>query len=989
MKKRFLPLLLAFFVLFSVIPMGSFAAETTFTQTATGINCTRYTDYLVVYNSQHGTTTGTNAWGYEVTVTNGVVSYAGGNNSTIPTGDGSFVVSGHGTMADWLSANVTAGMLCTFNQQTKVLTFVDSETAPLYILDVARNEALAARDNAKALCYIYDSTADSQLSSLETRYSNIMTQYDRYGSFNETTVNTLAEDYGLVADLFRDTPVLDYRGVWIRPTQTTATQVDNYVQRCYDAGINMICLETMYACTTIMPMPAYSMFEHNPDFYGFDVLQAYINSCHSRGMELHVWMPVFYSGTTTRTYFSKSIAYKKPEWRSLTNHGSALYSNESSGMMFLSPANDEAVEHLLLSYRYILETYDIDGFQMDYIRYRDRTDTDDYGYDEATITKFKAAYPQYADTEITYNTNAEYWNDFMMFRILTVTDFVHKMRKLVNEVAPDVILSADVGPEPWTSYITLYQDSLIWLAYEWLDMIHPMAYGDGYVSQMKQFIESAGERCMVVPGLGIFMDEFDAEDMRRQTKSLLDTGCEGAVYFQIEQYLSKNCGDLLQDTIFTTRTTCPTLDNQETFNIALDRFEQRVDLAYNSGKISYTLRNNLISLSNTAQSAFSSQGAAESRDELDAVKSALDSVSNESLRAVFANDLEDATFAVVREENLVYADYTDYNMAIVDTSVLDESIYTPQSWAVLAEALALDVSGLLAKDQQKVDDATAAIYSAIEGLVIAEADYTEYNAAVETANSLVETDYTASSWNSLKSALAVDVSNIKKSDQYLLDSVTDSILAAIDSLSPVTADFSEYDKAVEQAGELNEAHYTAQTWATLETALAIKVDKTSSPLQSTVDAATRAIVNAMTALKELDADFTAYNQAVAEAEKLEESDYTPETWQILADALAVDISGCTISQQDQVDDATADINNAILGLEKAAPPVILGDIDGNGTFDGNDLVLARQVDATVIEIDQALLDAIEVSGDGRFDGADVVLMVQMDAGAITDWPING
>lgn len=988
MKKRFLPLLLAFFVLFSVIPMG-ISADITYTQSVTGINCVRYTDYLVVYNSQQGSTTGTNAWGYEVTVTEGVVSYVGGNNSTIPTGDGSFVVSGHGTMADWLSANITAGMLCTFDQSRMTLTFVDSETAPLYILDIARDEALAAKENAVALCYIYDSSADSQLESLESRYESIMSQYERYGSFNETTVSALSEDYGLVSDLFRDTAVLDYRGVWIRPTQTTAQEVDDYVQTCYDAGINMISVETMYACTTIMPMPEDSLMEHNPDFSGFDVLQAYINSCHSRGMELHVWMPVFYSGTTTRTYYYKSIAYKKPEWCSLTNHGDTLYSTESSGMTFLSPANDEAVEELLNNYRYILENYDIDGFQMDYLRYRDRTDTDDYGYDEVTIAKFKEAYPKYANTTITYNTNAEYWNDFVMFRNQTVTDFVYKMRKLVNEVAPDVMLTADVGPESWTSYITLYQDSYLWLAYEWLDMIHPMAYGDGYVSQMQEFIEKAGEKCMVVPGLGIFMTEFDAEDMRRQTKELLDAGCEGAVYFQIEQYLSKSCGDLLQDTIFTTRTTCPSLDNDSTVSIALDRFDERVALAYSNGSITASLKNTLLSLSDTARSTCDSQGAAYCKADVEAIYAALASVEDEALRAVFEADLEDAIFAANRHLRVVGADYTDYTLAVVNSTVYSQDIYSPESWAKLEAALATDVSGLYAEDQATVDAATNAINNAINSLTESDADYTEYSAAVATAESLVETDYTQQSWSALESALATDVSGLKVVQQSVVDSATSEILSAIQSLVPVEADHTSYNNAVNTASLLNEEDYTTETWAVLEAALAVDVSEETDPLQSQVDSATQGILDAIDGLLEVSADFESYNLAVEAANALDSADYTPDSWAVLEAALAVDVSQCTKSQQATVDEAASNIYDAILALTPAEEDLILGDLNSDGIFDGSDVVLARQIDADSVFMDESFLNSLEVTGDGIFDGSDVLIMVQMDSGAISEWPING
>ena len=78
--------------------------------------------------------------------------------------------------------------------------------------------------------------------------------------------------------LISESRTVGYRGVWIRPTDTSAAQVDETVQKLYDKGINMICIETLYDCTMIMPMPENSLFETNPKFRHFDLLKAYIDA---------------------------------------------------------------------------------------------------------------------------------------------------------------------------------------------------------------------------------------------------------------------------------------------------------------------------------------------------------------------------------------------------------------------------------------------------------------------------------------------------------------------------------------------------------------------------------------------------------------------------------------------------------------------------------------------------------------------------------------
>ncbi len=68
----------------------------------------RGVDELIVFTSDHGkASTGTNPWGFEAVVDNGVVIRSGGNNSTIPPGG--FVVSGHGLAARWISLHLRPG----------------------------------------------------------------------------------------------------------------------------------------------------------------------------------------------------------------------------------------------------------------------------------------------------------------------------------------------------------------------------------------------------------------------------------------------------------------------------------------------------------------------------------------------------------------------------------------------------------------------------------------------------------------------------------------------------------------------------------------------------------------------------------------------------------------------------------------------------------------------------------------------------------------
>ncbi|OGO87008.1 MAG: hypothetical protein A2Y15_07510 [Clostridiales bacterium GWF2_36_10] len=534
-----------------------------------GINVIRKTDYMVIYNNR-GSYTETNVYGYEVVVTAGVVTGISGNNSYIPVEIGSYVVSGHGSSVEWLKANVVLGMSVTYN--TTKVTFIYDNSTVLRNLELSINKMQDVYNDAKATYRLIDySGLSSRIQSVNNSFNSLKAAYSTNHSYDiETNSAPLFEEVKDIQNLCVESSSVEIRGVWIRPTQTTAKAVDAYVEQLYDAGINMLCIETLYDSTMIMPMPENSLFEQNPLWKGFDMLQAFIDSCHERDMELHIWMPIYYVGHGGN---NRSVGTKKQEWLSRTNTGSIYAAGDTSKFMFLSPANPEVKDFLLETYEYILTNYDIDGFELDYIRYNARGDSD-FGYDAATVNAFKAAYGITPE----YNTKASYWNNWVSFRASFVTDMVRSVRNLINTINPQIVLSADVSPDFNHAKNYLYQDSVTWLNNGYLDMIHPMAYGDGYVSLMEDYLLIAGD-CYVGVGLGAYMEEFDAEDMQRQAIDMSLIKSAGSVFFEASSFLNKGTGDLLTSTIYRNRAVSPTYDEKTSVMLLVEQAKNRIDNA--------------------------------------------------------------------------------------------------------------------------------------------------------------------------------------------------------------------------------------------------------------------------------------------------------------------------------------------------------------------------------------------------------------------------
>jgi hypothetical protein len=104
------------------------------THAVNGQNVYRSTNFLVQYTPAKGATTGTNEYGYEAAVVDGVVTTVqnGVGNMAIPSNG--YVLSGHGTSRTWLAANAKVGAAVTLDAppptSTPPTTTAPPTTAP-------------------------------------------------------------------------------------------------------------------------------------------------------------------------------------------------------------------------------------------------------------------------------------------------------------------------------------------------------------------------------------------------------------------------------------------------------------------------------------------------------------------------------------------------------------------------------------------------------------------------------------------------------------------------------------------------------------------------------------------------------------------------------------------------------------------------------------------------------------------------------------------
>jgi lysophospholipase L1-like esterase len=99
---------------------------------------------LVVFTNAYGQErTGTNQWGSEAVVVEGVVTQSGGNDNVIPSNG--MVISGHGSAANWIAFNLTPGTRVQFDgMKVSFDRKPETELKPQQLLEVMRDELLNA-----------------------------------------------------------------------------------------------------------------------------------------------------------------------------------------------------------------------------------------------------------------------------------------------------------------------------------------------------------------------------------------------------------------------------------------------------------------------------------------------------------------------------------------------------------------------------------------------------------------------------------------------------------------------------------------------------------------------------------------------------------------------------------------------------------------------------------------------------------------------------
>ncbi|RWZ54430.1 hypothetical protein EQV77_14220 [Halobacillus fulvus] len=433
---------------------------------------------LLVYTSDFGASTGTNPYGYEITVTEGVVTKIGGGDSAIP--ENGFVVSGHGEGADFLKT-AEIGMKVMYEKDGVVELIRDASTFIFkseQALEEARESLAYAEENYVDAAFDQAEASIQEAEELLKKAAEIQSQDPQQALAYTQEATQKAYDayyYSLPSE------VGEQRAIWYRPEEQDLNDVTRTLDRMEKAGFNSLYLETTFWGYTIFPsdtMKSYGLPEQHPNFagndygeYGSDILQAFIQEGEKRGITVQSWTDGFMIGHSSLGLPSQFEVY--PEWTAVQRNDAEgeVGSDSGSNYYWLDIANPEVQEFMLAIYEEQQKEYDITGLNIDYMRYPHHDFEKAYSFSDSNRERFEA---EYGVDPKDLEAADELWEEWELWLREQENDFVHKLHEQSKSIEPSFMLTATPEPGPEAVLISDWVDDI--------DGVIPQAYGHDFNS---------------------------------------------------------------------------------------------------------------------------------------------------------------------------------------------------------------------------------------------------------------------------------------------------------------------------------------------------------------------------------------------------------------------------------------------------------------------------------------------------------------------------
>jgi uncharacterized lipoprotein YddW (UPF0748 family) len=333
---------------------------------------------------------------------------------------------------------------------------------------------------------------------------------------------------------------VEQRAVWLDRGTIIANQTPELMRQLLDklkaAGINTIYFETNNAGFTMYPS---RISAQNPQLKdGYDIFGFTLAEAHKRAMEFHAWIWIFNVGNERHNpIIGKEMDFPGPvlsknrmSWALSGKTGSLFAHNQHE--YWLDPALPDCRQYVKDLSLEIVQTYPVDGYQFDYIRYPFDMSPNEMGWDWAGRLRFER------ETGLSLDRlDADAREVWQAWRIHQVSSFVEETTACLRKLKPELRISAAVYGFPRRLRCgNVQQDWETWVHSGWLDTVNPMTYKE----DNKEFQQNAADcreysedKALVFPGISI--RQLDTAGLIEQLDTARAIGTLGTTLFATAQ----------------------------------------------------------------------------------------------------------------------------------------------------------------------------------------------------------------------------------------------------------------------------------------------------------------------------------------------------------------------------------------------------------------------------------------------------------------------
>lgn len=425
--------------------------------------------------------------------------------------EGGFIISAAGDMIPMLARRAAEGDRVVLGGSTLYLI-----STPESVVSRAKTELESLREvyeqDASSLVHIDFRAADESLNALEAALEpteDTKTRVERYRSIPQ-----LLKD---CRDAVVPSLTLQNRAAWVTvgeldPNTDTfllhyrsEADVRHAVRYAKRVGFNTIIIDNMFGSYAAYPskVPGVVQLDELKDF---DVVQAFSDACRDEGLRFVVMVCGLASIVSTHTYPEDHYSNLMKDSFLISNHGNVEDSGKTSS---LDPSREEVREFQCAIVKELAENYDLDGIQVDYIRYPlpiyyQEANYEDFGYQSPASEAFQQ---EHGVDPATLSISDPLWADWCAARRDVITGYARQLAETVKSVDPSLEITFTCFADYNDRQLYVYQDVEKWAEEGFTDGIYPMIYAETTESQAHytEEISPVAENTHLMLGVGLYV----------------------------------------------------------------------------------------------------------------------------------------------------------------------------------------------------------------------------------------------------------------------------------------------------------------------------------------------------------------------------------------------------------------------------------------------------------------------------------------------------